>query len=515
MTRSASHSAEVKPVKSKPAAKTAQARPAKSDKGGRTEKKGTTVVRKVAPAAKPAAKTKAPGGIRNYADAVKFMMERVNVERMHARRVDPSIFKLERMSALMKALEDPQNSLRCVHIGGTNGKGSTVAMVSSCLRACGYTVGTYTSPHLVDIRERIAINGQMISHHHFTELAGRIAEAVETLPKKLGEPTFFEVVTALGFLHFAEQAVDAAVIEVGLGGRLDSTNIITPEVAAVTSISHDHMQFLGDTLPDIARQKAGIFKKGVPALTIQQDAAVKAAMREEAEKVGALFEIVGEDIEFSFRFEANPQLGPHTRVGLSTDRYDFEHVPVPLPGEHQSYNCGLALAIIDKLAERGFDLPENKVIRGLEETTIPGRMELAWKQPKILVDGAHNPQAVGALMKSIGAHVPSDSMIMIFGCAADKDINEMLKRIALGGDKVIFTKAKNNNRAADPTELHRRFQDITGKMSQHTETLEEALNIAARAAGREDMILITGSFYLVGEAKKLLAERATKAAANA
>jgi len=513
MAKPAARAVEGKPKKSK-AAPAAASAPAKS------EKRPVTVVKKTKPAktaaAAPAAKAapapaKSPKGLGNYQNALKFVLDRVNVERMHARRVDPSVFKLDRMAAIMKHLGDPQDSLKCVHIGGTNGKGSTVAMVASCLRACGYTVGTYTSPHLVDIRERIAINGTMISHHHFTDLAGKVGEAIEHIPKKLGDVTFFEVMTAMGFLHFAEQAVDAAVIEVGLGGKLDSTNIITPEVAAVAAIGFDHMQFLGNTLTEIARQKAGIFKPGVPALTIQQEAGVVDAMRDVAQSTGAIFEVVGADIDFSYRFEANPQLGPHTRVGLSTDRYEFEHVPVPLPGEHQAHNCGLALAIVDKLAQRGFELPENKVIRGLEETRIPGRMELVIKEPRILLDGAHNPQALGALMKSIGAHVPYDSMIMIFGCAADKDLDEILKKVALGGDKVIFTKAKGNARAAEPAELHRRFQEFSGKMSQTAETLEEALNIAGRAAGREDMICITGSFYLVGEAKKLLADRMAKA----
>jgi len=495
MAKSASSSARAKKLPT----------PTKADP--KSEKKPVTVVRKAKPVSKGSKTTKA---IPNYAAALKFLYDRVNVERMHARRVDPAIFKLDRMGELMDALGNPHEELKCVHIAGTNGKGSTVAMVASCLRACGYTVGTYTSPHLIDVRERVSINEHMISHAHFTEIMGRVGEAVEALPKKLGEPTFFEIITALGLLYFAEQAVDAAVIEVGLGGKLDSTNIITPEVAAVTAIGLDHMQFLGTTLPEIARQKAGIFKKGVPALTIHQESQIIEAMREVAQQVEAPFEVVGQNIDYSYRFEANPQLGPHTRVGLSTDRYEFEHVPVPLAGEHQAHNCGLALAIVDKLAQRGFDLPETKVIRGLEATTIPGRMETVWKQPRILLDGAHNPQALGALIKSIGAHVPYDSMIMIFGCSADKDLNELLKRVALGGDKVIFTQSKGNSRAADPHDLQRRFNELSSKMSQVAESLDEALDIAGRAAARDDMICITGSFYLVGEAKKLLADRMSK-----
>lgn len=445
-----------------------------------------------------------------YHAAVRYLMERVNVERMNAKHVDPKVFKLDRMRAILDAMKNPQESLRCVHVAGTNGKGSVCAMTTAALRGCGYTVGLYTSPHLVDLRERVQINGQVISHHAFTEQMGRVADAASTISPRLGEPTFFELMTALAFSHFAEQAVDAAVIEVGLGGKLDSTNVIVPEVSAVASISLDHTQFLGNTAVEIARQKAGIFKKGVPALTFEQDAKVIEAMREVAASVDAPLEVVGKDIEFSSRFEANQLLGPHTRVGLSTARNLFEHVPVPLPGEHQALNCGLALAIIDKLSERGFDLPAAKVVLGLEQTTIPGRMEVIWRHPKILVDGAHNPASLSALSKSIGAHVTYDSLIMIFGCAADKDIDKMLHSVAHTGDKVIFTRTKGNARAASPGELARRFSEQTPKMCQTAESLEEAIDLASRAAGRDDLICITGSFYLVGEAKKLLAERAGK-----
>lgn len=458
------------------------------------------------------AKRPKPVAMPSYQAAVKYLYDRMDVERARASRVDPAIFKLDRMRAILDALENPHEDLKCVHVGGTNGKGSVVAMVTSCLRACGYTVGTYTSPHLVDLRERVTINGHVIPHGQFVDVMSRVAGAIESLPSKLGEATFFEVITALAFEHFAEQAVDVAVIEVGLGGRLDSTNVIVPEVAAVTGIGLDHTQFLGDTVEKIAEQKAGIFKKGVPALTFEQESKILAVLRRVAGEVGAPFAVVGQDIDFSYRFESNPQLGPHMRVGVSHGGRGYEHVPVPLPGEHQAMNCGLALAIVSALGGRGFELPEAKVTAGLEQTKIPGRMEMAWKQPRVLLDGAHNPMALGALVKSIGANVPYDSMVVIFGCAADKDVDELLKQLARGADKVIFTKAKNNPRACDPKELNRRFGEQSGKMSQVAETLEEALSIAVRAAGREDLICITGSFYLVGEAKKLLADRAAKQA---
>lgn len=448
----------------------------------------------------------------NYTAATRWLYEHADVERVRASRVDPSTFTLERITALLERLGNPQSELRCVHIAGTNGKGSVSAMLTSSLRACGYTVGTYTSPHLVDLRERVQVNGHPVSHAACAALLGRVATAGSGLAKKLGGLTFFEIMTAVGLLHFADQAVDAAVIEVGLGGRLDATNVVVPEACVVTGISLDHERFLGETVELIAREKAGIFKPGVPVVTMPQgEKVIVETLRSVASEVGAPFQVLGKDIEFSSRFEASPQLGPHTRVGLSSERCNFEHVPVPLPGEHQAYNCGLALAAIDKLMGAGFELPEARVIEGLARTVAPGRMELVRNEPRILLDGAHNPAALSALVRSIGAHIPYDSMVMIFGCSADKNVDALLSNVALGADKVIFTRSKGNPRAADPAELNQRFSAMSSKMSQVASTLDEALSMAGRASSRDDLVCITGSFYLVGEAKKALASRAEKA----
>ncbi len=453
--------------------------------------------------------------LSTYEGALAYLETLVNVERTRLKAPDPAIFKLDRMRALLQALGSPHQQIRCVHVAGSKGKGSTCEMISAALEGCGLTVGLYTSPHLIDLRERIQINHRLISEECLAGCIARTARAAQEVEKEFGAATYFEHMTAASFLHFAEKAVDIAVIEVGLGGRLDSTNVIIPEVSAVAAIQLEHRHLLGDTVELIAREKAGIFKPDIPAVTYQQSKpSIIETMREVAAEAGAKLDVLGDSIDFSYRFEASPELGPHARVVLTTARSNFEHLPVPLRGEHQALNCGLALAVIDKLRERGFRLPDREVAQGLARTRNPGRMEQVWSNPRIIVDGAHNPESVGGLIKALGAHLRYDSLVVIFGCAADKDVSGMLAKIATGADKVIFTRADHNARAVDPRDLQRRFNEVSHKMSQTAPTLKDAINIAARAVGRDDLVCVTGSFYLAGEAKKLLAAKSQAAAGS-
>jgi dihydrofolate synthase/folylpolyglutamate synthase len=286
--------------------------------------------------------------------------------------------------------------------------------------------------------------------------------------------------------------------------------VITPLVSVVTSISLDHTQILGDTPAKIAHEKGGIFKAGVPAITCVQPPEVLAALRAAALDVGTVLQVVGEEIDFSHRFEQTAPGGPVVRATLTSPRHNFEHIAVPLKGEHQAMNCGLALAVIDRLSERGFKTPVALVTQGMSRVTLPGRLELIWEMPKVVVDGAHNADSMKWLMKSLGAHFTYDSLVVIFGCAADKDIKGMLAHLDAGADKVIFTRAADNKRAADPHELQLRFGEITGKMSQVAESFADAVNIARRAVTREDLVCVSGSFYLVGEARRYFKEQAAK-----
>ncbi len=443
-----------------------------------------------------------PGAGPGFTKAMRYLDSLTDYERLRIVRYNGQNFDLDRMRSLLKKLGDPHRHIKCVHVAGTKGKGSTCAMIASMLQACGYKVGLYTSPHLVDIRERIAVNGELIPH---SDLA-RLVRVIEPLAARVKPaPSFFDVITAIALKYFAEQKVDIAVIETGLGGRLDSTNVIEPEVTAITSLSKDHMAQLGSTVAKIAGEKAGIFKAGVPAVSVVQEPEAEDVLREVAARVGAPLDITGKTIEFSYRFESSRLMGPHNRVCLTTPNSRFEHLAVPLVGEHQAINCGLALSVLDRLKSRGFAINDSQAMEGLARTTIPGRMEMVHPMPRVIVDGAHNAASLDALMKAIGQHIPYDSMVVIFGCCADKDVSGMLERITSGADKVIFTRV-NSIRSADPNELAARYVELYGKMAQVADTLEDALGIAKRAVTREDLICITGSFYLVGQAKQYFAD---------
>lgn len=441
--------------------------------------------------------------VTNYTNGLRWLYSHADHERMRIVPYNTRTFNLQRMRQLLELLGDPHEELRCVQVAGSKGKGSTCAMLTSMLQACGYTVGLFTSPHLVDLRERITINGQMISHADMTDLFRLIQAQKDSLDE---DPSFFDIMTAAALRYFADQAVDIVILETGMGGRLDCTSVVTPLVCGLTQISHDHMNVLGRELTSIAREKAGIFKPGVMAVSVNQDSSVHEVFDEVALETGTPLEFTGKEIDFSYRFEASRELGPHTRVSITTTTSRWEHLPVPLRGEHQAHNCGLALSIMDKLKAHGFNLPEEKVISGLADTTLAGRMEQVWNEPRVVIDGAHNSVSIQSLIRALGAHIAYDSLVLIFGCGQDKDVNGMLKQVSLGADKIIFTRAKANPRAMEPDDLTSRFSEISGKMSQTAPNLEEALKLAGRAVSREDLIVVTGSFYLVGEAKKYFVE---------
>ncbi len=418
-----------------------------------------TSARTTAPASKGRNGSGSNGtAIRTYQSALKYLRSVTNFERTPPANYDRRTFNLERMRKLLGRLGNPEQAMKCVHVAGTKGKGSTATMISCMLRNCGYKVGLYTSPHLISVRERMSIDGECPTEREFTRAMATVIEAVRKAATRDGETTYFEVVTATAFVWFAQQEVDVAVVETGLGGRLDSTNVIQPEACAITSISQDHVAYLGNTLTAIAEEKAGIIKEGIPVVSAPQRPEVFNVLRAAADKLKAPLCVPGEDNDLSYRFESTRPIGPHTRLSLTTPRSRFEHLHVPLPGEHQAINCSVALSVMDALKGRGFAIDDQKAVEGLSLVKMRGRMEMVCEEPRILVDGAHNASSVEALMRAIGQTVPYDSMVVIFACQRDKDIAGMLRHVQLGADKIIFTSSRTG-RSADPHELLQMFQE--------------------------------------------------------
>ena len=436
---------------------------------------------------------------KTYDEAIKYLFNRTNYEQEKHLRYNVDTFNLKRMEHLLSRVGNPHTKIDTVHIAGTKGKGSTATMLANMLEANGYKVGLYTSPHVVNLHERIMVNSEMITKTAMLGLLNRIYKAVETV-SKTSAPTFFEIMTALAFMHFVDSKADVAVIETGLGGRLDSTNVIKPKVVGITNLSFDHQKQLGSTIEEIAKEKAGIFKQGVPIVTVQQDPNAMRVLRAQAAAVKAPISVTGVDIDFSHRFETSSEHGPHNRVCLTTPTSKFEHFRVPLLGIHQAVNCGLALAMLDKLKGCGFEIDNDKTVSGLAKVKLSGRMEMICEDPRILIDGAHNAASIRALMHAIGQSIPYDSMIVIFGCNEDKDAAGMLQELQFGADKVIFTRS-NSLKAMSPDELAEKYIAISGKMCQTASSLGEALRLAKNAVGKEDLVCITGSFYLIGQAK--------------
>jgi dihydrofolate synthase / folylpolyglutamate synthase len=437
--------------------------------------------------------------IRTYRSAINYLDSLVNWERVISPNYNSNNFGLARISRILAALGNPHRKFKAAHVAGTKGKGSTVAMLAEMVRACAIKVGVYTSPHLLDVRERIMVDGEIISENAFAKAVSAVAGVMTKA--KVTSPTYFEVLTAAAFKHFADSGVELAVVETGLGGRLDATNVVQPDVVGLTSISFDHVAQLGNSLEAIAKEKAGIIKKGVPVVSAPQRDNVKQVFTEAAQQHAAPLRFSDENVDFSYRFEFSRAAGRHARICLTTENSKFEHVQVPLLGEHQAINCTLALNMLDVLKTRGYAIDDQLAVQGLDKVNLPGRMQMINENPRILIDGAHNAASIDALMRAIGQNITYDSMVVIFACHRDKDISGMIKRLQLGADKMIFT-STGTPRSAEPAELAAQYMEISGKMTQVADTLDDAMQIALRAVSREDIICITGSFYLIAQAAR-------------
>lgn len=383
---------------------------------------------------------------------------------------------LRNMEALLDLLGNPQERFVCVHIGGTNGKGSVCAFVDAALRRAGYKTGLYTSPFLQRYNERMRVDGVPIGDRRLADLAARVAEAAGVLARRDIHPTEFEIGTALAFLLFAEEAVDMAVVEVGLGGRLDPTNVLQPVVAAIAAIGLDHTTILGETLEAIAGEKAGIVKAGTPlVLSAQNGPAVRQVIQARCEQVGAAFHL------------AEPVTG----------------LPLGLKGQFQAYNAGVAAEVLRLLASRGFSrLTREVVAQGLGRARWPGRLEWVEGCPPLLLDGAHNAQGAQALAEYL-ASLPPRRTALVCGMMQDKDSRAMAEIFA-GMADCIYTVAPDNPRSIPAAALAAVFED-TGVQARPCASLTEAIDVATDRAGQTGQVVIAGSLYLVGAARTLLA----------
>lgn len=414
-------------------------------------------------------------------------------------------FGLENIQRLMSSLDNPHKAFRLVHVAGTNGKGSTSAMIASLLKKTGLKVGLFTSPHLVSFTERIRVNGDEITENEVIRLASHIKKIVEKIEDF--SPTFFEVVTAMAMLYFKEKKIDIAVMEVGMGGRLDATNIILPEVSVITSISFDHREFLGDSLEDIAREKAGIIKKGIPVVTAKQEIPADELIKKTADLMGSPLYIYGRDFGGLLRSS--------DIRGITMKYFDnitsIDDIFIPLAGEHQLINSCIAIKSALLLTEK---LKRNLLLSSVKQALCdlkwPGRLEFIAADPPVLIDGAHNPSAAKALSDTLKTTFKNrfQKIIMILGVMADKDINGIMEPLLPLATEIIFT-APAYSRAASPEKLKQVAKLLGFNNMQTAQTIKDAIETATQLALREHkpLIMITGSFYTIGEAKEVLGQR--------
>ncbi len=427
-----------------------------------------------------------------YDEAIAFWFGRINYE---VRSAAPKDLKLERMRALLRLLGDPQDRLRIVHVTGTKGKGSTAAMLAAILQTAGYRVGLFTSPHLVHVEERIRVHGLPISRPELVAGVEEVAPAVKLLENGLSPPTFFEISTALGFLHFVRRRVDVAVVEVGLGGRYDSTNVCRPLVSVITSIGLDHTAQLGSTLEEIAFQKAGIIKQRVPVVSGVTQSGPRAVIREVASDMSAPLTELCEHFGYDYGTERGE---PWVTVG--TRRETFDYLQLNLLGAHQAANAAVAVAAIEVLHDAGFSLPESAIRRGLAAIDWPARIEVVSRRPTIILDTAHNVPSAEALVNTLREAVPvKGSKSVVFAVSSDKQYQDILQTLATYFDHFYLTKYGNNPRCVAPERLAEVLTRLAPVGVSLHPTAAEAWQAARSAAGSDDLVCVTGSVFLAGE----------------
>ena len=407
---------------------------------------------------------------------------------------------LENINYLLYLLGEPHKKLKIIHVAGTNGKGSTCSSISSILQSDGYKVGLYTSPHLVDFTERIKINHKPINRKKVSELLERIKPYIEKVANtpSYGHPTFFEVITSMAFLYFFEEQVDYLVLEVGLGGRLDATNVCEPLISVITHIDYDHMDKLGNSLEEIAREKGGIIKpEGIVISSNQYEEAYNEIKKIADEKNSHIYSVGREIIYKIVKSDIKGVI-----FNLKGIYNEYKNLHTPLLGRHQADNSAAAITAIEALKIRGVNITEKAIRVGLEKVKWTGRLEIIQTNPTLVLDGAHNPNGIKVVRDALKEIFSYRRLILVLAIFADKDYKKMIQIIVPNADLIIATKTKNP-RATPPRIIAKEAaQYIDQNKISVTENIPQAINCALSNSKEDDLICITGSLYTVGEAKK-------------
>lgn len=427
-----------------------------------------------------------------YPEALKYLDSFINYEKKDEYGYKES-FKLERIEALTRDLGNPQLDVKSIHIAGSKGKGSVSAITHSILKAAGLYTGLYTSPHLEDFRERIRLNDSLISEEDVARLLDRISPAIEN--RAGTKPSFFEIYTALAYLYFSVKKADIAVYETGLGGRLDATNVLEPLVSAITPISYEHTDKLGNTLREIAFEKAGIIKKGSVCVTALQEKEALDVISSVCSQRGSKLIAVGKDV--SFEEVSCDDTGSVFNVsGIFGKYFGLE---CGLLGSHQIANAALSIGIVESLRFFDITISEEAIRSGIKAAVWPGRLEVVSRRPLVVLDGAQNKASAKVLADAVKKIFKYDKLKLVLGVSKDKDIKGILGELLPLSDSVIVTKSKISERAAEPdsikTMIGRSVSTIT------TSCVDEAMDKALSQAGANDLVLVTGSLFVVGEAR--------------
>lgn len=430
----------------------------------------------------------------DYRAALEWALGFTDYEKAPAAKYSDAAFNLRRMDALLARLGSPHRAAPAIHVAGTKGKGSTAALIASALTKAGYRTGLYTSPHLHTFRERMRIGQDLITEAEVAEFVAQVRPQVDALNTQgeYGQVTTFEIITALAFLYFSRR-VDVQVLEVGLGGRLDSTNVCRPEVCIITNLSLDHTEVLGETVAQIAYEKAGILKAGALAVSAPQAPEALDVVEKVAQQTGVPLTVTGRHVTWTpLRQDLD---GQSVRIHGQEGVYE---VWTPLLGDHQLENASVALAALELAGRRGLPVSREAIVAGFRDVSWPGRLQVLERRPLVIADGAHNPYSMTCLRQALSSHVPFRQALFVLGVSADKDVVGILRELALLGGRLIATRSRHP-RASDPAQLAAEAARL-GMDATSAPTVADALTRAREQAGPEDLICATGSLFVAAEA---------------